>query len=110
MTLRKGDVCLVNLAGAFGHEQTGVRPAFVLATTDTRILIVIPVTSNIGALRFSHTLFIKAVKNNGLTEDSVALLFHIRAIDTRRVTEQCGKVTPTVQNEIDKKLRSLLSL
>ena len=110
MTFRKGDICLVNLGGAFGHEQTGIRPALVLATTNTRILIVIPITSNTDALRFSHTFLLKANKDNDLTQDSVALLFHIRAIDARRVTEQCGKVAPAVRNEIDKKLRHLLSL
>lgn len=110
MTLHKGDVCLVNLGDAFGHEQTGIRPALVLATTDTHILIVIPITSNTDALRFSHTFLLDADTNNGLTKDSVALLFHIRAIDARRVTARCGKISLAVRKEIDNKLRCLLLL
>lgn len=42
MMLHKGDICLVNLEGGFGHEQVGKRPALVLAATDTRIVVVIP--------------------------------------------------------------------
>ena len=75
MTLRKGDICLVNLDGGFGHEQFGKRPALILATTDTHIVVVVPITSNAEALRFSHTFLLKANTGNGLTHDSVALLF-----------------------------------
>jgi|SRR3989338_1607953 len=110
MNLRKGDVCLVNLDGGFGHEQVGTRPALVLAATDTRIVIVIPLTSNAEALRFSHTLLLHADKSNGLAQDSVVLLFHVRAIDARRISELCGKIRSSVQHNVDKKLRSLLEL
>lgn len=110
MKLRKGDIGLVNLSGGFGHEQSGIRPAIILAATDTHIVIVIPLTSNTEALRFSHTLLLTANKGNGLVQDSVALLFHIRAIDARRISEVCGKVKPSVQSDIDKKLRHLLGL
>lgn len=110
MTLRKGDVCFVNLSGGFGHEQTGVRPGIVLTTTDTNIVIVVPVTSNAEALRFSHTLLIRATKRNGLERDSVALLFHVRAVDVRRITSVCGALTPSVRIDIDRELRRLLRL
>lgn len=40
--MQKGDVCVVNLSDGFGHEQGGVRPGLVLATTDTSIVVVIP--------------------------------------------------------------------
>lgn len=110
MTLRKGDVCFANLSGGFGHEQSGVRPAVVLAATDTRIVVVVPVTSNREALRFSHTFSIRAAEGNGLTEDSVALLFHIRAIDARRVEKVCGRVDAVTQAKLDTKLRRLLGL
>jgi mRNA-degrading endonuclease toxin of MazEF toxin-antitoxin module len=110
MKLRKGDVCLANLSGGFGHEQGGVRPATVLAMTDTSIVIAIPLTSNTEALRFSHTLLLPASKGNGLAEDSVALLFHLRAIDMRRIVEISGRLAPLILTDIDRRLRKLLSL
>ena len=110
MRIRKGDVCLINLSGAFGHEQSGIRPAVILALTKTNIAIVIPLTTNLGALRFAHTLTIEATKQNGLTTDSVALLFHVRAVDSRRIEQRCGHVEAAVQRDIDDGLRELLGL
>jgi len=110
MRIRKGDICFVNLTGAFGHEQSGVRPAVVLALTKTSIAIVIPLTTNFDALRFAHTLTIEATKQNGLTKDSAALLFHIRAIDSKRIEQKCGHVEAAVQRDIDDGLRELLGL
>ena len=110
MMLRKGDVCLLNLEVGFGHEQSGKRPALILATTDTSIVVVIPLTSNTEALRFSHTFLLQANKGNGLTNDSVALLFHIRAVDARRISELCGRIQSSVQRRVDEKLRRLLEL
>lgn len=100
----------MNLSGGFGHEQGGVRPGLVLATTDTSIVVVIPLTSNKEALRFSHTLLLRATKQNGLAHDSVALLFHIRAVDVRRVVEISGRLTLSVLRGIDRQLKELLRL
>jgi mRNA interferase MazF len=110
MTLRKGDICLVNLSGGVGHEQFGSRPAVVLATTDTNIIIVIPVTANTEALRFSHTLLLPTTKQNGLLRESVALLFHVRAVDTRRVERMCGSLDAATRRVVDKGLRRLFDV
>ncbi len=110
MRLRKGDVCLIKLSGGLGHEQSGNRPAVILAATRTNIVVVIPITGNREALRFSHTLPLKPTTKNGLALDSVALLFHIRAIDGRRVEQVLGRLEATAQDEIDHVLRNFLSL
>lgn len=110
MRLRKGDVCLANLASGFGHEQSGIRPVIILAATSTKIVVIIPITSNRDALRFPHTLALKATGQNGLMRDSVALLFHIRAIDERRIEEICGHLEVDVLKEIDDSLREFLAL
>ena len=109
MKLRKGDVCFVNLGGV-GHEQSGNRPAIVLAATRTKIAVVIPVTANTEALRFVHTLPLRATMQSGLQRDSVALLFHIRAIDERRVEKILGRLSPETRAEIDQGLRKLIDL
>lgn len=108
--MQKGDICFANLAPAFGHEQSGSRPALVLAATDTRIVIVVPLTSHAEALRFSYTLPVRATAGNGLEIDSVALLFHIRAIDARRIERICGRLEPAILKQIDITLKKLLRL
>lgn len=50
--MKKGGVCIVNLAVEVGHEQYGQRPAILISNPKTGILIVIPLTSNLEALRF----------------------------------------------------------
>jgi mRNA interferase MazF len=110
MRLRRGDVCLVNLASGLGHEQTGSRPAIILATTDTKIVVVIPITGNTDALRFSHTLLLKPTAKNGLHSNSVALVFHIRAVDMRRVERVYGHLESKSCAEIGEALRKLLAL
>ncbi len=108
--MQKGDICFANLAPAVGHEQSGNRPALILATTDTHIVIVVPLTARAEALRFSYTLPVQATAGNGLEIDSVALLFHIRAIDARRIERICGRLEPTILKNINTVLKKLLHL
>ena len=108
--MQKGDICFANLAPAFGHEQAGERPALVLAVTDTRIVVVVPLTSHTEALRFPHTFLVHATTDNGLEVDSVALLFHIRAIDARRIERVCGRLEPVMLKHINAALKRLLNV
>lgn len=47
----KGEIWLVEIPQANGHEQSGERPAVILAEADANITIIIPLTSNVQALR-----------------------------------------------------------
>ena len=50
--MQKGEIWLVELPSADGHEQAGTRPVAVLTETEANIAIVVPFTSNLQALRF----------------------------------------------------------
>jgi mRNA interferase MazF len=108
--MKKGDICIINLAVEVGHEQYGQRPAIVIADTGLGILIVIPLTSNLEALRFPYTLAILPDKQNNLKQKSVALIFHIRAIDKSRVLKTIGKINKQVERKIDFILKEMLGL
>jgi mRNA interferase MazF len=108
--MRKGDVCVINLAVEVGHEQYGQRPAIVIADTGISILIVVPLTSNLEALRFPYTLAILPDKQNNLKQKSVALIFHIRAIDKSRVLKTIGKINKQAERKIDFILKEMLGL
>jgi len=56
--MKRGDLCLVRLPVGIRHEQYGERPAIVLAQPVAHILVIIPLTANLEALRYPHTLTI----------------------------------------------------
>jgi len=108
--MKKGDICLVNLAVEVGHEQFGKRPAILISDTKTGIVVVIPLTTNLEALRFPYTLAVLPDRQNKLDKESAALIFHIRAIDGSRVTKVVGKINKDIQRKIDKIMREMLGL
>lgn len=108
--MKKGDVCLINLSFGVGYEQYGERPAILISDTKTKIVIVIPLTANIEALRFPYTLGILPNAKNNLKQKSIALIFHIRAIDKARILKTIGKIDSRLQKEIDEILKQMLGL
>ena len=95
---------------ANGHEQIGIRPSIVLSETEANIAIVIPLTSNVQALRFPHTIEIKPSNKNGLSVISVALVFQIRAIDKKRLKKKIGELEDKTINEVNILIRKILIL
>lgn len=95
---------------ASGHEQVGIRPAIVLADTKSPVVIVIPLTSNLQALRFPFTFLVSPSKTNGLDTDSVMLVLHLRAIDRKRLKNKLGLIEKATVKEIDKIIRRLLKI
>mgnify|MGYP001773969973 CR=1 FL=1 len=106
----EGDVCIINLSSGFGYEQYGQRPAVLISDTNFGIIIVIPLTLNLEALRFPYTLTISPNKQNNLKQKSIALIFHIRAIDKTRVSKIIGRINKRIQKKIDSILREMLKL
>lgn len=92
------------------YEQLGTRPATILAETEANISLAIPLTSNIQALRFPHTLEIKPTKRNGLATLSIALIFRMRAIDKKRVKNKIGELEDSIVKEVDKSIKTLLKI
>lgn len=108
--MKKGEIWLVELPSANGREQMRTRPAIVLKETEVSIAIVIPLTSNLQALRFPHTIEIKPSKKNGLSSISIAMIFQIRAIDKKRLKKKIGDLEISILKETDKLLRTMLGL
>ncbi len=106
-----GEVRWVELVSKGGHAQKGRRPAVILQSqkVSTRIptVLVVPLTSQIDALRFPGTVLVEADGDNGLRRASVALVFQLTAIDQRYLRDRLGKVSQTVVNEIFSALEEL---
>lgn len=99
-----GDVFWVELVSTGGHAQKGRRPAIILQSqkVSTRVptVLVVPLTSQLDALRFPATLLVEPHSENGLRRASVALVFQLTTIDQRYLRERLGRVSRTLINEL----------
>jgi len=94
---------------ASGHEQTGFRPAIILAEIAS-FAVVIPLSTNLQTLKFPYTLEIMPSGKNKLKELSIALVFQIRAIDKKRIKNKIGDTESGLLIEIERMLRRLLQI
>ena len=108
--MKKGEIWLVEFPHSNGHEQAGTRPVLILADTEANISIVVPFTSNVQALRFPNTVTAEPSVSNGLKSKSIALVFHMMAIDKKRLKNKIGILDSTTINKIDKMLKNLLKI
>jgi mRNA interferase MazF len=115
--MMRGDIVLVNLpqtADGAGHEQVGTRPALVVHDDSTNntvsVVMIVPFTSNLKAQRFPHTILVQPTKENGLTVQSVLLVFQLRAIDKQRVTRQIGHLEDDLIEKVNQEMKDLLGL
>jgi mRNA interferase MazF len=80
--VKLGDLHWVEFPGGAGRAQAGRRPAIVfqgaLGIARLSTVLMIPLTSQIDALRFPGTILIEPDRLNGLRLPSVALIFQLR--------------------------------
>jgi len=108
MNFRSGEICLVNFGDAYGgHRQIGVRPAIFVSKT-ARMAIVIPLTSNVKARRFDHTVSLQPNKENNLDRPSVALVFQIQAIDESDISSTIGALSVSDKRAVNKVVREVV--
>ncbi len=86
MGLQRGDVVFVNFprpGAAPGHVQSGRRPAVVMHSSESLnripVVVVVPGTSKLAALRFPHTVAIDPAPLNGLSQRTVFIGFQVQA-------------------------------
>ena len=106
--MKKGDIYLINLSLGVGHEQYGFRPAVLLSKVIAGMVIVIPLTTNLEALRFPYTLSILGSSINKLEKNSVALVFQIKSVDKRRINKKIGHLDSQDLAKLEKTLKDLL--
>jgi mRNA interferase MazF len=95
-----GDVHWVELPPRNGHVQAGRRPAIVAqeasATTRLPTILVIPLTTQLGALRFPGAVLVDPDPENGLRRSSIALVFQLTVLDQRLLGSRMGRVSDAV--------------
>ena len=106
--MKPGEIWLVDIPYLGTHEQSGRRPAIIIAKVSKTIATIIPCTGNKLAMRFPYTYKVNPSKDNGLAETSVALVFHLRAIDTFLLKDRIGKLNNQSFSDIKKLARKLI--
>lgn len=88
---------MVSLPFSSGREQSGNRPAIVIQDAAygqaSPLVLVVPLTSQLAALRFPATVRIEPSLANGLNLPSVALVFQTRATDRSRLSRAIGRIS-----------------
>lgn len=107
----QGEIWLIDLSDSRGHEQKGQRPAILWRDLDhIKMAIIIPCTTNQKANRFPHTCLLIPTLENGLSEDSVAMVFQIKSVDKKRLIKKLGKLDANDVQNIAHILRDMLRL
>jgi mRNA interferase MazF len=109
--VQPGEVVWVEYPKANGHEQAGRRPSVVLQddsfASGSPLVLVIPLTTSAGVMRFPGVVAVPADVGNGLTADSYALVFQIRATDRRRIGAKLGEVSAEILTQLYEALDKL---
>jgi len=101
---------MADLPEGQGHEQKGQRPVIVMGSANG-LVTVIPLTSNTDKAVFSHTEVIEpAPRENGLSTDSVALVFQLTSIDKKRLQRRIGDASKEDMKKVDALVADLLGL
>ncbi len=96
-----GDLYWVEFPARGGHAQAGRRPAIIAQAPSTLpTVLLVPLTSQLDALRFPGTVLVEASQQNGLRHNSVALVFQLTAVDKRYISERLGKASDAVMAQI----------
>src|SRR5688500_3411161 len=115
--MARGDVLRVELPAPDPQgrrEQGGIRPVVAVQADPPGIalptVMIVPFTSQLGALRFPYTIRVEPSAINGLTQPSVLLVFQLRAIDRRRVLTSIGRLEQSYLDQLEEEMKLLLDL
>ncbi|MBI1877572.1 MAG: type II toxin-antitoxin system PemK/MazF family toxin [Chloroflexi bacterium] len=114
--MARGDVLFVEFPvpqGNAGHEQINDRPAVVVQADTAEnqnlsTLMIVPLTGQLSALQFPHTIRVEPSGTNGLNRPSVLLVFQLRAIDRRRILRTLGQLERDYLDQLDREIHLLL--
>lgn len=110
---RTGDIYLADLDPVKGSEQGRKRPVVVFQNPDldeyTSTFVCVPLTTNLSRGGLPGTCFMKK-DDGGLTQDSIALCFQLRAIDKSRLVKRYGAVGVGTLNALADAILSALGI
>jgi len=114
LSVRRGNVVIVELDPTQGSEQRGTRPCLVVQTdvgnANAPTTIVVPFTTSFGEQLYPFEVLVPA-EECALREDSIALCSQIRTISIEhRISENLGSIPQERIDEVDTALEYSLGL
>ena len=114
VSVRRGDIVIVELDPTQGSEQRGTRPCLVVqndvGNANAPTTIVVPFTTSFDDQLYPFEVLVPA-DECALREDSVALCSQIRTISTEhRITENLGSIPGERMDDVDTALEYSLGL
>jgi mRNA interferase MazF len=108
--MKQNEIWLANLNPGEGSEQKGLRPVVIISGNMLNqylpVVIVCPLTTKIKNYKGNLVLFPDS--QNGLSETSEVLTFHICSVSKDRLISKIGSITQTQSAEIKKGLDDIL--
>ncbi len=96
-----GEIFWVEFPARGGRAQSGRRPAIGVQKDKTLpTVLLIPLTTQQDALRFSGTILVEPDANNYLRQPSVALVFQLTAVDKNFIKDKLGTISDDKMNEV----------
>lgn len=115
--MRRGEICLVDLAPTRGSEADKLRPAVVVSNDGANamatrlgrgVVTVVPVTSNVERVHPFQVLL--EAELTGLAHDSKAQAEQVRSVAVERIGRSIGFVPSRLMTQLDQALRVHLAL
>jgi len=113
ISIKRGDIVLVNLDPVVGSEQGKIRPVLIIQNDISNeyspITIIAPITSKIYSKEFPTNVQISS-KESGLEKESTILLNQIRTIDKSRIIRKISKLNEQIMRKVNLAVKASLSL
>ena len=91
-------------------KSTRLRPVVVLADHNLPVVVIVPCTSNLEALRFRFSVRVNPSSKNGLDTASVVMAFQLIAVDRHFFEEKIGVLEKPLMDELDQTVKTMLAL
>ena len=108
----RGEVWDLNFDPTTGHEQAGTRTALILSEDifnegPADMVVVAPITRTQRKIRWHVPV---APPEGGLSSESFIQCENVRSVSKQRLKRRRGRVSPSVMQQVEDRLRILLGL
>ncbi len=108
--MKQCEIWYADLNPSQGREQAGYRPVVIISGNVLNkyldIVIACPLTTKIK--NYKGNIVLQPDGQNGLSEPSEVLVFHIRSLSKSRLVKKLGTITQNQLNEIRQGLQDIL--
>ncbi|MBI5584005.1 MAG: type II toxin-antitoxin system PemK/MazF family toxin [Deltaproteobacteria bacterium] len=109
---KRGEIYLVSFDPTVGAEAKKTRPALVVSNdinnAHSPIISIAPISSNVLRI-YSFEVEIPP-GTGGLKKRSKIMVNQTRAVDKTRLIKKMGRISPAIQNQVDRALKLHFSL